>query len=361
MNHFKRGLLILLTLVLTFTTVFVTTPVEASAKNTSQYLLCTMGTRYSYTEKIVVYKDATNLYAGDFIYVYKCKGATDTYISRLSSIKSGASYKSSDTKVVKINSKTGKMSAKKAGTAIITVKYKGAKTSFRIVVLNKSKFFKELTTLKAEYTKDYANTCSKEAKVFLNEVGKNTTIDTTNRYKLLSATKRHHVDSGYTSTTLEDDPEADIYYVYSPTATHAYTVYNNITVYGYRRNPFDDLSEKHFRIKSIKGKGNIITITLKDKVTLNMIYGANYKYSWDSEVKESNTYSFPIVIQNTTTKHMYSGVGTINRGSTKMTIALNTHTLVKGDTYQLLSRTNTTSYYSTLGTWLDKKDTFKAN
>ena len=126
MTQLKKRLSLLLCMLLVFTSAFIAVPEETQAATTYQF-----NHIGAYGNDIYVYKGADNLYAGDYIFagrttngIYKEYG----YLSRLD----GVSYKSSETSVASISSKTGKITTKKNGTTTITATYKKQKVSFKM-------------------------------------------------------------------------------------------------------------------------------------------------------------------------------------------------------------------------------------
>lgn len=371
MNLLKRRISILLCFLMVFTTVFVAAPTETqAATETTSYYFYGPAT----SEELVVYNGAKNLYAGDYISVekYTNKSGTSTYdyLGCLSTL-SGVKYKSSKPAIAEINSKTGEITTKKQGTTTITVTYKNNTVTFDLTVLKSKTAL--INKLNDYYTySDYKTTASaadKAGKAFLATTGSTLSITKNNRYELLTAYKNYTtVYSGYTYVHNYDSSTNTYtftYYVYSPTATRAYAFYNKIANYSNDYNPFvySTGTAKQLNVKSIKGSGKTVTITLKKAITADQIYGANYVFSWDSEVKSSKTYTFPIYVQDTKTGYKYYGIATMTQGSKTITIKLQNKSLTKGRTYKLLAQSRSSYQYSDMGGWLlddANKNTFKA-
>lgn len=356
MTQLKRRISILLCFLLVFTTVFVAAPMEAQAATTTYRLGGPSGT-------IKTYAKADNFYVGDLVY---CEAYTydnnGNYVSYKDygylSTNSGVKYKSSKTSVASVDSK-GLLKIKKAGKTTITVTFNKQTIKFDINVLSKTKFFDEMKS-KASYNdwKKLASNADKAAKAYLKKIGtKPDVVKGKNRYDILSAYNQYEsVSNGFTSFhTL--NPSTNTYeinsYYYSPTALHVTRLDNKIASDINNINPFSTYSAKHFAPKSISGKGKTITVTLKSKVDDTMLLGANGAFSWDTEVKASKKYTFPIIVMNTSNNREYYGIATITKGSKKMTIELKNHKLVKGKKYQLVAKTGTGRYGSYLGNWLD--------
>lgn len=364
MNNFKRRLSLLLCFLLVFTTVFVAAPTETQAAESENYTLSnTFG-----SWDLVVHKDLENIYIGDYVNVGKITNsgtpnAVHSYLGAASTIKSGVTYKSSNEKVVIVN-KSGLLSIKKNGSAVITITYKKVSTTINLKVISKKAFNNKLK----EYT--HLANAEKLAQAFLKETGTqknvNVKITSKNRYKMLNAYKNYASTSGYISIYEGGSTPMDYsfsYYLHAPSAARATTVCSKIASYCDNYNTFSTNGAKHFTTSSIKGKANsnTITVELTKKVDADMIFGAQYAFSWDSEVEATKEYSFPIVVQRTSNGRKYYAIATVKKGSKTMKIELKNHKLVKGETYELLNQTTTSRYPNYLGNWLtDCKCTFKA-
>jgi len=367
MTQMKRRLSILLCFVMVFTSVFVVAPTKVQAADTTYalYDYFTDGT------DVYVYKGAKNFYAGDYYIARKSEDKSvpghtiieTTTLGYLSQLK-GVTYNSSKPSVATIT-KAGLITPKKTGKTTITIKYKSLKRTFNLNVVSEKNIYKKI----GDYYKNTAATMEKSAKAFIKAVGSSTKLTTKNRYKLLNATKDYNHSYGYTTWGESvQNPDGTItykssYYVYSTSAGHANVLRSKITTAIDEYNPFSTYNAKYFKVSSIKGtsKSKTITINLKKAVTANDIFGANYAFSWDTEVEASDTYSFPIVVQRESNGKKYYGEATIKKGKKTMTIKLKNHKLVKGATYKLLAKTGTNTG-SWIGNWLEdgyNKNTFK--
>lgn len=346
MKYFKKRLSLFLCLVLAFTTVCFTAPEETKAASTVYF--GAIGS-YSTTKEIQVAKGDKNLYAGDYVCAYDTSGNSYGYLSMCSNV----TYKSSKTSVATINSSTGKITTKKNGTTTISVKFKGQTVKFKLKVVSKS----TLKNALSDYIKQYVSTYDDCAKDFLSATGSISKITSSNRYKVLAAYKSYDYKytCGYTSS-YDASSAKSTDYIYSASSAHAYAVCRALDNYSSERNPFSTRSSKCFKIKSISGTSKKVTVTLKDKVSEDQIFGSNYNFSWDTNVKKATTHTFPIYIQDTTNNHRYYAVATIKKGSNKMTIELKNLKLKKNRKYKLVDQ-----YYNS---WLDgtvnKTVTFKA-
>jgi len=335
MNYIKQRISIFLCMLMVFTTAFAAIPVETQAATTT-YTFYDLGASYSNAE-VLVYKGVENLYIGDYITAYSLTGNKGKYLGYLSNVKK-VTYTSSNKSVATIHKSTGLVTTKKAGTTTITVKLGSTTKKIDLTVKSVKDYFNTYA-----FTEESVHATDLAAKAFLKEVGQKPTIKANNRYKILSAYLSYDdIGPGYYT---DGDWDADgryktLYYITSPTAGRAYVVRSMIEGYIYDYTPFTTTSAKCFQVKSIAGKGgkNTIDLTLKKKVTDDQIFGAQTKFSWDSDVKKVTTCEFPMMVQDTSTGHKYYAIATIKKNSNKMTIELMNTKLVKGRTYKLVSR-----------------------
>ena len=365
MNYMKRRVSLLLCMLMVFTTIFTAAPVEMQAANTVYTLNNSLGNG---NYDVIIYKGMKDLYIGDFVSGYKITNPGTskeeyTYYSNVSTQKN-VTYKSSKKEVATVNSK-GKITTKDTGTTTITVKYQGQTSKIKLKVVSKKTYDKEIDA----YTYVNASSVEEAAKKFLDKTGTDPKITKDNRYKLLTAYANYQTNLGYTSIFTYDAKKQTYvtkYYIYSPSAARAMTAYNKIATYCEKYNPFSTRSGKCFEIKSISGKGKTITVNLKKNVTEDQIFGAQAQFDWDTELKQVKTYTFPIVVKNTSTGYEYYAIASVTQGKSKMTITLKNAKLTKGKKYELVAKTATGRGGSYLGNWLDgtlnktSKFTFKA-
>lgn len=346
MNIIKRRISIFLCMLLAFSTIFMAAPQKAQAAAT--VWLYGPGASTD-TKEIQVYKGSKNLYAGDFV---QARNISDNTYYGLLSMSSGVTYKSSKPSVATINSTTGLITTKKTGTTVITVKFKGSTAKFNLKVVSKTKLKEQISN----YTQAILPDIEECAEAFFTTTGKVSKVTNSNRYKIMTAYKSYDYkyERGYATSYASDECT---YYVYSPDAAHAYAVGSAYLDYAVDRSPFATTSAKCFQVGSISGKANTqkITITLKNKVTADQIFGGKNFLSWDTELKATKEYSFPIKVQNTKTKYRYYAIATVKQGSNTMTIETKNLKLVKGTKYKLISYDGES--------WLDgtiNKNTFTA-
>lgn len=369
MTKLIRKLSLLLCCLIAFTTIFTTTPAKAQTTTEDKleiYSYIDFGVEGNLT---VTYIGTPAFYIGDYLYTnYQDIVLEDSHYEDLDYVSNlkGVTYKSSNPKIASID-KNGKITAKKAGTTTITVTYEGVSISGDLRIVSKSNFYKELNKVKpnTNYKKN-ATSLDKKANSFLKKTGENPKLTKSNRYELVTVANHSEFSVKHEYASFGNNIRYTKHYLYSTANTHAFVARKRILSDAEKYNPFSTYSKNYFKVKSINGSGKNITITLKNKVSTDMIFGANCVFSWDSELKESKTYTFPIVVQNTTTNSKHYAIATVKKGDSKITVKLQNHKLRKGTTYKLLALTNNSSYnlaqHDTLGNWLyDQKNTFKSN
>lgn len=333
MTYFKRRLSIFLCMLLAFSAMFMAMPQETKAAGNVIF-----GGMASDDEVVQVYKGSKSLYAGDMVMAWD--GTTYKNYGYLS-MNSGVTYKSSKPSVASVNSKTGKITAKKNGTTVITVRFKGATQKINLEVLSKKTIMNDMYGYQKEMLPDLEDA----AKVLLSAVGSTNKITTANRYKILTACASYDYqnESGY---NYDYNDGKSYNSVYCPQALHAEAVCKAMKLYVNGRNPFGTDAAKAFVIKNISAVGNSqkINVTLKKNVTEEQIFAGQGNLTWNTEIKKTNTYSFPIMVQNMKTRCKYYAVATVQKGSNKMTIETRDLKLKKGTKYRLVAKE---------GFWLD--------
>ncbi len=351
MSYFKKRLSLFLCVLLAFTTVCFAAPQETKAAAKVNFY----GIGFSSTKEVQVAKGAVNFYIGDYISANSYNNNSYTYYSFLSGVD-GVTYKSSNSKVAKINSKTGKVDLKKTGSATITVTFKKNSAKIKLKVVSKNTLQKNLKKFPA-YTTDKISAYESSAKAFLKQTGKNPKITSANRYKLANAKKTYYQkDFSYSGFIRTYNAPSYTCYIYSTSSGRASYVCNKIDEYTLKNNPLGTGPSKSaaFKVTSISASRNSknITMKLKNKVTKDQLFGVIATYSSNNKIKEADSCSFPITVVNTKNQKTYFATATMKKGSNKITIKTQNYKLKKG-TYKLVS-------YS--GPWLadgKNKNTFK--
>lgn len=336
MSYGKRRLSVLLSILIVLTTVFVGKPetqllaaetgTEAEAES-SAYGLSGGGVAVvhkfgaNFNESLEIQKGMKDLYMGDYLSAITSGG------ERTLSYLKGVTYKSNKTSVIKINKKTGKMEAKKTGTATITVTYSGESRSFKVKVVKST----------SKYKPQGWN--AKNAQKLIKAYGNG--ITEKNRYKLLNIYQDAYQGSEiWTGIGAIRSGNNWKWGVYSTVQARGYGIYREIVAYGDARSPITTPNGKSFSIQKLSGKGKTITAALKKNVTADDIFGVQYSESqrWNGTKetrKDGKTATFTMYVMDKKTRQYYQATATVTKGSKKMTIKLKDTSLKKGRTYKI--------------------------
>ncbi len=238
-----------------------------------------------------------------------------------------ATYSSSKKTVATVDSK-GNLTAKKAGKATITVKYKSKKISC-IVNVEKAGSFGNAETV-----------ASLESEV--NELVKNipTKITTKNGFTLNSKRTAYY----YKLT----DPSEDLYSKITfdgflkdgwnttnklavPQAGRYYYIKGLLDVYASKNSPTSTRSAKVMKIASVSGKTSGITIKVKKALTSEQILASqieSYAYNIDN-TSQKKSYS-DISVYDKSAKKYYTGTLTLTKGSKTVKLQLGTYKYSNG-------------------------------
>lgn len=322
MSYLKKRIALFLCMVMAFTTVFCVIPQKEVQAATKVTLYWNFGDYSSKVKEAEIELGAKDLYLGDYV-----EAAGSIYYGCLSN-NSGATYSSSNKNVIAIDKK-GKITAKKTGTATITVKFKGTTGKCKLKVV------KSLASAKKAFGEKYSNyeVAKKAAENFVAAYGNG--ITTKNRYNVLQAYKDYA--KNWVSTVYADysNTSKTSYYIVEPifgrASAFAYMAYE----YGRTRNPMGTIQSKQFKIKSIKGQGTKVTITLKSKVTEEQLVGIQYAGINTDEIvaKKTSTLNVPMHIAEKDWTNPTTVIATVKKGSNQITIK--TKKLKKGKTYRI--------------------------
>lgn len=337
MSYMKRRIAVFLCMVMAFTAVFWVLPQEQAQAAAKVTLSWDFGNYSSKVKEAEIELGAENLYIGDYVSAY-ASGKTYTNYGYLSA-NSGVTYKSSNKNIIAVDSK-GKLTAKKIGTATITIKFKGVTGKCKLTVVES---FASIRDAVSGYEAG-----KKASEELVSAYGKG--ITSKNCYKVLKAYKVYK-NSYVSAVGYGSDGKSCLY---TPIAGRAGVIASEVQKYGETRNPLATSSGKCFKVKSITGKGTSITITLKSKVTADQLLGIQFAGVYYDEVSDgkTSTVTFPMYVIDK--KGKYTAVSAkVKKGSNKITIK--TPKLTKGQTYSLGSG---------IGDWLisgsGNKNSFKA-
>ncbi len=356
MNNFKRRVAICMSFILAFVGCLVTLPgsrVEALADvSKSMYFDNNLRNYMTDTNEMQVEAGQT-VQLGGYIKYYYYNFDTSYYLNKYLIQLSGDTYTSSVPSVAAIDTKTGKLVTKKAGTTVVTVKYKGLEEKITIIVKSKG----SLGTGKSKYKNLNKYSLRLLSENPLKITSKNRYDINNNKYllsqqldKFTSISDRGFANqkkNGMVSTTNALVlPNMYVYAIANDT----------ISEYADKYTPIGTRASKAFKIKTASGKGDTIKVTLTKSVTATQIFAINKSTNWDTETLDTKQAGFAVYVQDIKTGHKYYGIATVTKGSKNMTITLVNNTLKNGRKYRLIS---TMKGYEDKYGWTKGK-TFKA-
>lgn len=284
------------------------------------------------TDFLVIAEGVENLYAGDLLYGNKHTEdwSKSIYYSTMKDV-SGVSYGSKDETIVKVNSSTGKITAKKTGQAIIYVKWKGISLYAAVEVVSAKDVQSYRTANKSAIS---------AAKKFAAAYDGKVTSSNVVRLLKLAKNLNDSFTDGYNgiqySTTIENDVWKSDVIVYSTEILRAVSDSSDVYSYCSTRNPFSTTGSYTFKISSLSGSGKTVKATLNKAVSADQYVGAQYYYMWNEDIKIStSSLSFPIYIRDTKSGDIYSATATIKKGSKTIGIK-SSKSLKKGKKYELI-------------------------
>lgn len=337
MKMIKRRIAIFLCMLMAFTTVAAFVPETAQAGEKATYNLWGTYSFYSGDIKLedadaflVIAKGMKGISAVDFL-----SGAITTAQGEFQYIEgkdlTGVKYVSGNPEIVSVNSKTGALTAKKTGEALIKATWKGQKVCAAIRVV-------DAKTIKS-YQKENKTAITMAKKLDKIYAGKVTAQNAVKLAKQMNAVWQ----KGYQNIISDSKFDSDNNYlgtdfiIYSEATYKAAMVINQaITSYFSDINPFSTYNTCSFKISAISGKGTEVKATLSKKVTTEQMYGAEYLGMWgDSSVLGKDSYTFDIYVRNVSSNDIISAKATIKKGSKNMTIKCDS-ALTKGTKYELI-------------------------
>ncbi len=340
MKMIKRRIAIFLCMLMAFTTVAAFAPVAQDSVQAKTRWDYTFWARYAFNEEttklseanefLVVAKDVKDFSISNLIYGYALSEDGEEIAYNGDNL-TGVKYESKNPDIVAIDAKTGKITAKKTGTALIKMTWKGKKIAGAIKVVNASEMKKYQTE-----NKELISLCKKVNKVYAGKVtAKNAT-------KLIKLFKKGISDNTYfefIKCVYHDESNGNYSienYVYSMDTYKAMQVQTEFYEYTNSVSPFSTRSSNCFKIAFITGKGKNVTATLSKKVSQNQLTAAQYSSYWmDESVLGKSSYTFDIYVRNTKTNDIMPAKATIKKNSKDIKIVCD-ESLKKGTKYELV-------------------------
>ena len=365
MKMIKKRIAVFLCMLMAITTVAAYVPAaQETAQAASDWNYSLWGS-YGFTsyytklselpDRLVVAKGTKDFYVRDILSGYKYNSVTYESVDYTGAELKDVKYESKNPDIVSIDKKTGKINAKKKGTALIKVTWHGIKMYGAIKVVGAS----TMDSYKKE-NKDLISASKKLIKIYDGKVTSKNALE-------LFKKKREMDEKGYYSYVASEyfyDESTyyshSEYYIYSTDAFKVTVISNQIYSYFNNINPFSTKSSNCFKISSISGKGKDVTATLSKAVTDSQMTGAQYSYSWsDSSVLGKKSLTFDIYIRDTKTNDIISAKATIKTGSKDIKIKSD-KSLTKGRKYELIQYEWYDEYYEAQNWIHTGKSTFTA-
>lgn len=348
---FKKRLAVFLTLLMILPAIAAVLPIASTEVQAADiYVNWNLA---GYGEKPVQVEKGQTFYVGDYVNIY-ANGISST----ASMVK--ASYSSNKKTVATVNGK-GLFTAKKTGTATITIKYKGKKISckFEVVPAGKFKSSEKISTAAARASELAESIPSK--------------ITTKNGFDLLKKVKDYanampvsgggdgDVSRSGFIYTKAGTSGGTAYYSESqqlavPQAGRYWTLCGMLDAFASKNGPTSTRSAKVMKIKSVTATASAITVKLKKKIDLAQILSAQINERYNTSLKNDgqSKAQLGVYLYDPKTYNPLFGAAVIQKGSNTMKITpkknvykngeskLVTTKLKKGKTYRLENWTSWT-------------------
>lgn len=342
MKYLKRRIAVFLCMVLVFCTAFVAVPTEKAQAGDGSiewiykdefdsfhgYGWYSSDGYHQYIYEVEL--GEKNFYVGD--YIAERKNSYHNNSDRLI-YHSGVVYRSDNSSVAAVNASTGEVTAKKVGSAGISVTYRGKTATCTIKVVPAASLASYRPASEYEYMQ--LQTGAKNM-IKLFGGGK---ITAKNRYAILKEINRYMPSWSLSGMKWEEYYNASgkffTLHVYSPSAVHAFLLYENACQYAKQRNPFSTESSKTFKVKEISGKDRDVTVTLTKPVDADQMFGMQYALSI-KEPFDRKSLKFPVYLLDLESGKSQSASAVVQKGSKTMAITLRSGKLKKGKTYLLV-------------------------
>lgn len=95
------------------------------------------------------------------------------------------------------------------------------------------------------------------------------------------------------------------------------------------------MKSKWFKVKSVSGKGNRVTVTLKNKATSAQIFAIKADINEDTHISTGKTAAFPVYLKDSA-GYYYRGKAVATEGSKKIDVIMDYMTMKKNKEYILV-------------------------
>lgn len=327
----------------------IVTPRLNTVMGASENFIYMEGTGFADTkakaETILVERGCNTLYIGDLIELTTITGSYEGYSGTLSKVVKYVSYKSSNSKVLKIDKTSGKATALKPGSVLVTVTYKKVSiyAYFQVVPTGGLKPFRPTNYKKAlDATKAYAKVVSKtptfpdafsvlqKYKTYHEQLNLLTLPGFALSYAGAPATSSEQKKNPNLKYTIRDDG----YALYSPYMLHISLIEEAIKKYAEDYRLTTVYVFHYFQFDTIVGSGKTITATLRGKVTTPQLFGLQYAYLNNIKKVSTKGCSFPIYVKRVGSDSSIPATATVTAGSNVMKITCSKK-LASGKKYEL--------------------------
>lgn len=343
MKKLKRRVTVFLCLLMAFTTVtpFIISQRETvEAKSSWNYVLRgnfgfnddeSKETSDKGCSLLIIPKGIKELSVADLVdeaYAYRCIDENTGKNEYKDMELTGAKYESKNPSIVSVDKKTGKITAKKKGKALIKMTWKGQKLYGFIEVVDT----KKMKSFQKENKKNIA--ASKK----LNKiVGKKVT----SKNALKAAKPLDECNFQYTAEKEKWIEDEDGYYEWCEYTLYSMDVFKakmskeKIEEYFGKINPTREDSKYLFEISSVSGNGKSVTATLSKSISDEQFLGAHYTYQMMcKEELGAKEFSFPMYIRDVENNEYIGATATLKAGSKTINIEC-AESLSKGKKYEL--------------------------
>jgi hypothetical protein len=277
-----------------------------------------------FSDHFGVEKGNNEMYLLDVLNGYRAKD--NKFESFEGSELKGVKFESKNTDILTIDSKTGKINAKKTGTALVKITWNKATLYGAIEVISSS----EMKTYRDEH-----KTALSYAKKILKACGsKLTTSGALKAQKIRLQMLSEQEEGSYELIGSVWDKDICKSVVYSMDALNAQTKINEVDTYLGERNPFSTSGSYKFKISSLSGSDKTVTATLSKAVSKDQMAGAKYD-SWELSKMSGKSYTLAVALRDTKTNKFIDATATFTTGSKKVTIKCKSK-LTKGRKYELM-------------------------
>ncbi|MBE5881367.1 MAG: hypothetical protein E7289_03490 [Lachnospiraceae bacterium] len=255
-------------------------------------------------------------YIGDYVYI------TDGDNSGTATMFSKAKYSSSKKSVATVNSK-GLLTAKKTGTTVIKVKYKGKTLS------QKFKVVKAGSLSKGDAAKGLQKAADKLKASLPSKVTTSTALKYTKRKSnYITAAGKYASDITSSGFLMEEVISGNYSYTTSspklavPDAGRANYLDYVLYKYSKKNSPTSTSSSKMIKISSVSATTKEITIKIKKAITTEQILAANIENSSYNKSPNKKSAVIYVSVYDKTAEEFYVGHGTIKKGSKTIKVKL---------------------------------------